>query len=89
MRVLVESWKQVWCRSQARISFQTEMLGQFGQNDVRLMIPFRLGLNFKQQIFFGFSFAFSDKFCPEQAVIVKLGADLKRFRFRETASHES
>jgi hypothetical protein len=88
MQVLVESWKQVWCRSQARISFQTELLGQFGQNEVRLMIPFRLGLSFKRQNFW-FSFAFSEKICPEKAVIVKLGANLKWFRFGETASHES
>jgi hypothetical protein len=39
--------EQVWGRSQARISFWTELLGQFGQNEVRLMIPFRLGLKFK------------------------------------------
>jgi hypothetical protein len=53
MRVSVESWKQVWCRSQARIDFQNELLGQFGQNEVRLMIPFRLGLNVISDKIFG------------------------------------
>jgi hypothetical protein len=48
MWVSVESWKQVSCWSQARISFWSKLLGQFCENEARLMIPFILVLNFKE-----------------------------------------
>jgi hypothetical protein len=58
MRVSVESWKQVWCRSHTRISFRTELLGQFGENEVWLVIPLRLGLNFNAAKIFVQFYAF-------------------------------
>jgi hypothetical protein len=51
--------------------------------------PVQIGAEFQGAKIFWFSFAFSDKLGHEQEVIVKLGADLKWFRFGETASHES
>jgi hypothetical protein len=51
--------------------------------------PVQIGAEFQAAKKIWFSFAFSDKFCLEQAVIAKLGADLKQFKFGETASHES
>jgi hypothetical protein len=68
MRVSVESWKQVWCRSQERISFRTELLGQFGENEVRLRT--RIGAEFQSGTLFQFSFALSDIMCPERAIII-------------------
>jgi hypothetical protein len=47
MRVSIESWKQHWYQSQARISFRTELPEQFGHNWSTAHDPFRLWLNFK------------------------------------------
>jgi hypothetical protein len=45
--------------------------------------PFRLGLNSNGNIFSSV-LPLLDRICPEQAVITKIGDNLKRFRFGKT-----
>jgi hypothetical protein len=76
------------CGARVRFCSRTELKKQLGQKWSIAHDLFRLGWISKRQLS-QFSFTLLDRICPEWAVITKLAADLKRYRFQRNMLHKS